>query len=70
MGIEYYDCILADIELDVALQPDGAGAPDAGRDFEAAAAQFGKLGDGFGECLGVESFPVGHSSEVGDADAM
>ena len=70
VGIEYYDCILADIELDVALQPYGAGAPDAGRNFEAAAAFADEGVDCIAESPGVESFPVGHSSEVGDADAM
>ena len=67
--IEYYDGVLVDVQFDVALKADGAGAPYSGRHNQLATALLRELSDCIGEGLGVQSFAIRHAAEVAKVHA-
>ena len=48
----------------VAPEADGAGEPDAVRDYEAAAAHFRKFVESLLKCLRAKGFSISHGTEV------
>ena len=55
------------MQLNVILQGDGTGQPDAFGNGQAPAAEFGQLGDAFPESFGIEGHTVAHASTIGEA---
>ncbi len=68
VGVEDHDGILLHAQFDMALELDGTGAPDTGRDDELAAALLFQGGDGIGKGGRVQDDAVPHAPEIGQGD--
>lgn len=68
-GIKDNHRVMLDVQVDVALDPDGAGAPDPCRHHEVAAAAGSEVVHRLCEGLCVERRTVGDAAEVKKADA-